>query len=223
MSLIYQSLLGSFSGSLTLATLLLPGAALMSYGINYFKRAQSSWRWLHLFYILLFSLYVEWLGIIAAYWLVFELEYANLPKVVVNPVFLWLYMLFFTLVQDYLFPRPKATESSLEEPLWFEITSERQKQQIDLRKLLYVESRNDQTFFHLSEETLPSRERISKIAERLPAGFLRIHRSFIINPSAAISINSQEVQMPGAVLSVSRSYRPQLNENLQGQSQPKEA
>lgn len=195
----------------------------MSYGINYFKRAQSRWRWLHLFYILLFSLYVEWLGIIAAYWLVFELEYANLPKVVVNPVFLWLYMLFFTLVQDYLFPRPKTTQSSLEEPLWFEITSERQKQQIDLRKLLYVESRNDQTFFHLSEETLPSRERISKIAERLPAGFLRIHRSFIINPSAAISINSQEVQMPGAVLSVSRSYRPQLNEYLQAQSQTKEA
>ncbi|QNR24610.1 LytR/AlgR family response regulator transcription factor [Croceimicrobium hydrocarbonivorans] len=215
MTLIYQSLLGSFSAALMLATFLLPGAALMNYGLLLWRRSQSNWRWLHLFYLLLFSLYFEWLGMVGAYWFIFELQFDRLPKVLVNPLFLWLYMLFFTLVQDRLF-RPTKVEKEREAgPLWFELISDRKQIKIDLRKLLYIESKNEQCTFFMEQEQLQTRERISQLEERLPQGFLRVHRSFIINPEQAQSIHPTEVSIGGTEIPVSRSYKSRVQDYLQ--------
>ena len=88
MGLIYRSFLGSFWGALTLAALLLPGAALLSIGYHKWRReSKGLWRWLHLIYLLIFSLYVEWLGLIAAYWLIFEMEVQAVPPVLVRHFF----------------------------------------------------------------------------------------------------------------------------------------
>ena len=208
MTIIYSSLLGGFSAALTLATLLLPGAAIMSYAWHYLHRTKSPWRWLHLFYLLLFTLYVEWVAMILAYWLVFQRYIEALPEVLVNPLFLWLYMLFFTLVEDRLFREKKEIVEIRDiEPIWFEIVSERKRQQINLRELLYVESANEQIDFHLLEKTLPSKERISQLAERLPEEFLRIHRSYIVNTKFIDAYNIGSISIKGAELPISRKYK----------------
>lgn len=215
MTIIYSSLLGGFSAALTLATLLLPGAAIMSYGWHYLHRTKSPWRWLHLFYLLLFTLYVEWLAMILAYWLVFQMNIETLPEVLVNPLFLWLYMLFFTLVEDRLFREKKAVIEARDiEPIWFEIISERKRQQINLRELLYVESANEQIDFHLMEKTLPSKVRISQLAERLPEEFLRIHRSFIVNIKLIDAYNSGSISIKGEELPISRKYKENVEARL---------
>jgi hypothetical protein len=220
MTFIYQSLLGGFVASLTLASLLLPGAALMSAGIRYWRNSSSSWRWLHLLYLLVFSLYLEWLAMIIAYWLIFEMQFQDLPKVLVNPVFLWLYMLFFALLEDFIWKKElvKIEEVKVSyQPLWFEIVSSRQRKQIDLNKLQYIESRDEQTLFYIEGEQWPCRERISQLESRLPKGFLRIHRSYIINPSLALSIHTSRVQMPQMELTVSRSYKQRVASYLDEQ------
>lgn len=211
MSFIYQSLLGSFEAAMILAILLLPGAALMSVGLSYWQRSRSPWRWLHLFYLLLFSLYLEWMAMVGAYWLIFEMNFKAVPTVLVNPFFLWLYMLAFAFAEEKLF-RVKRTGTSAEPgPIWLEITSERKKMKIDLNKLFFVESRNEQIFFHFEDQVLPSRERIGQLQGRLPETFLRIHRSFIINPQRAESMANDQVQILGFELPVSRSYRDKIS------------
>jgi len=180
----------------------------MSYAWHYLHRTKSPWRWLHLFYLLLFTLYVEWVAMILAYWLVFQRYIEALPEVLVNPLFLWLYMLFFTLVEDRLFREKKEIVEIRDiEPIWFEIVSERKRQQINLRELLYVESANEQIDFHLLEKTLPSKERISQLAERLPEEFLRIHRSYIVNTKFIDAYNIGSISIKGAELPISRKYK----------------
>ncbi len=212
MSFIYQSLLGSFQAAMVLATMLLPGAALMSIGLGYWQRSRSGWRWLHLFYLLLFSLYLEWMAMVGAYRLIFEMNFEAMPTVLVNPFFLWLYMLTFAFAEEKLFRTKVIPENAELGPLWFEITSERKKMKIDLHKLYYIESRNEQTFFHFEDQVLPSRERIGQVEERLPDFFLRVHRSFIVNPKLAESMAKDQVQTLGAEVPVSRSYRESLAE-----------
>jgi two-component system response regulator LytT len=208
MTFIYRSLLGGFSAALTLATLLLPGAALMSYGWHYWHLNKSHWRWLHLFYLLLFTLYIEWLGMLLAYWLVFQFNIEALPKVLVNPVFLWFYMLFFTLVEDRVFRTKEAIAlEDINSPIWFEVVSERKRHQINLRELYYVESANEQLDLHLLEKTLASKERISQLAERLPSEFLRIHRSFIVNTKLIEAYSNGTISMKGQDLPISRKYK----------------
>lgn len=210
MSLIYQSLLGSFYSASVLAILLLPGAALMSLGFQYWRHKQGALRWLHLFYILLFALYLEWLAMVAAYWLLFELKFEALPKVLVNPIFLWFYMFFFALAEEYLFGEKPSLMVENKGPEWFEITSDRKQMRIDLNKLIYIESNNEQCFFHFEDKVLPTRDRIGKLAESLPDNFMRIHRSFIANLDHVQSIHSEELKTNKANLPVSRTYRPAL-------------
>lgn len=222
MSLIYQSLLGGFWASLLLATLLLPGAALMVLGLQRWRaKRRNALAWLHLFYILLFALYLEWLGMIGAYWLIFELQFDRLPKILVNPAFLGLYMFFIALLHDRLFRKRKSPNPiSLDEPIWFELTSDRKHLKLDIRKLLYLESQNDRCLLVMEEETIPTRERISQLEARLPQGFLRIHRAYIINPKQAAAISKQEVMIGGKELPVSRSYRENVSEYLAASASP---
>ncbi len=218
MTLIYRSFLGGLSGSLTLATLLLPGAALMSFGLKYWHCSKSIWRWLHLIYLLLFTLYVEWLGMVVGYWLVFKLQFQAVPKVLVNPVFLWLYMLFFTLLEDRIFKKEEElVEKDSLAPLWFEIISERKRQQVNLRDLFFIESANEQIVLHLSEKSLTSRERISQIAERLPESFIRIHRSYIVNLNCIEAYANGVVTIKDQDLPISRKYREEVDKLLRDQ------
>ncbi len=217
MSFVYQSLLGGFWASFLLATLLLPGATVMVFGLQRWRRAKRGFlSWLHLFYVLLFAFYLEWLGMTGAYWIIFELQFDKLPKILVNPFFLGLYMFFFALVHDRLFGRKKVVEQASEAPIWFDLTSERKQVKIDLRKLLYIESQNERCLLVMEEEQLPTRERISQLAARLPEGHLRIHRSYIVNPLKAQAISKQEVLIGGQELPVSRSYKEQVEEYLRG-------
>lgn len=215
MTFIYSSLLGGFSGALTLATLLLPGAAIMSLGLRYWHRSKSKWRWLHLVYLLLFTLYVEWLGMLIAYWLVFELQFQAMPKVLVNPFFLWLYMMFFTLLEDRIFKKEeRISNDDSTAAIWFEIVSDRKRQQINLRDLLYIESSNEQIVLYLSEKSLNSRERISQIAERLPEGFLRIHRSYIVNMKWIEAYTNGSITIKDQDLPISRKYKDEVERYL---------
>lgn len=214
MALLYQGFLGSYYAAFLLVVLLLPGVVFMVFGLERWRNDRGSWRWPHLVYLLLFSLLIEWFGVLIAYWFIFEVQFEQLPKVLVNPVFLWIFMLFFSFLHDRLFGMRGKTLIVSEEPQWFEITSDRKKVQIDLNKLLFIESRNEQCFLHLEDEELPTRERISQLAERLPEEFLRIHRSYIINPVKAQGIQKTEVQIAGRDLPVSRSYKPAVEEFL---------
>ena len=92
--------------------------------------------------------------------------------------------------------------------------SNRKLTQILFEDIIYIESLADYIQVHTETETIVSKERISKIAERLPDKFLRIHLSFVVNKGKIKSFSYNEVDMRVIQLNIGRSYRAVVKEAL---------
>ena len=92
--------------------------------------------------------------------------------------------------------------------------SNRKLTQIPYDDIIYIESLADYIQIHTEAETIVSKERISKIAERLPDTFLRIHRSFVVNKEKIKSYSYNEVELQSVQLNIGRSYRAAVKEAL---------
>lgn len=95
-----------------------------------------------------------------------------------------------------------------------EIVSNRKKAIIPYEEIVYIESLVDYINVNTCNGAVVSKEKISKLAERLPDVFLRIHRSFIINKNKVQSFTYNEVTLDGQALTIGRSYRAKVKEEL---------
>jgi two-component system response regulator LytT len=95
------------------------------------------------------------------------------------------------------------------------VRSNRKTSRIDFEHLLYIESLADYIKIHLDDgEEVVSKEKISHIEQVLPEGFLRIHRSFIVNRDKITTFTYEEVTLGEIELPVSRSYRSEVMKTL---------
>jgi len=214
LALVYGSALGSYVNATFLALLLMPGAIFINWRLPYIKQLNGLKKWFHIFYMLVISLYLEWMAMIVAYWLLYEFNVSRVPKILVNPVYLWMWMFFFALARERLFPK-KVENISVEKPEVFELTSSGKKVKINLESLRYIESKNEMCYLHLDGKILDTRERISKLEERLPAEFIRIHRSFIVNMKKAHIMGTSEVLVGEQLLPISRSYKAEVSKRFE--------
>ena len=100
---------------------------------------------------------------------------------------------------------------------YFTVRSNRQTAKLKFEELLYLESLGDYIEFHLANgSTISSKEKISHMERELPDGFLRIHRSFIVNQSKISSFSREYVVVGEKELPVSRSYRQEVVGKLNG-------
>lgn len=100
---------------------------------------------------------------------------------------------------------------------YFTVRSNRQTSSIRFDDLIYLESLGDYIEFHLENGScISSKEKISHMEDRLPEGFLRIHRSFIVNRSKISSFSREYVMMGEKELPISRSYKQKVVGILNG-------
>ncbi len=206
MAALYTSPLGSFGNALALAALLLPGAIFAQWSLARIKQLNGAIKWLRLFYALIISLYLEWSAMLVAYWLLFELEVKRIPALMVNPIYLWMWMLFFAFLYDRIFV--KATK--LEPAVNFALVSAGKRVTINLNELYHIESKNEICYLYMTSSVLETRERISSLEKRLPEHVMRIHRSFMVNSKKLDVVTKDEVVVNGTKLPVSRSYKEQV-------------
>ena len=211
MAALYMGALGSFYNAFLLAILLLPGAIFLSFLLDKISEETGWQKWLHTFYALLLSLYLEWMGLIVAYWFLFELNIDRIPKLMVNPVFLWMWMLFFVFVKDKLF---YLNRNPLHKEVLFEVLSGRKKVNLNLNEVKLIESSNEVCTIHLKNKTIQTRERISQLEERLPGHFLRTHRSFIINSNTITGYTKKYVLIDNLEVPISRKYIEKVGTSL---------
>jgi DNA-binding LytR/AlgR family response regulator len=84
-------------------------------------------------------------------------------------------------------------------------------------ELLYLESLGDYIEFHLANgSNISSKEKISHMERTLPDGFLRIHRSFMVNRSKISSFSREHVMIGEKELPISRSYKQEVGFRLTG-------
>jgi DNA-binding LytR/AlgR family response regulator len=107
-------------------------------------------------------------------------------------------------IQQLLDEKEKMKKSFLE------IMSNRRMVKIPYNEIIYIESLSDYIKVITINGEFVSKEKISRLAERLPDIFLRIHRSFIINTEKIKEYSLDEVLVDNTRLNIGRSYRKEV-------------
>ena len=88
-------------------------------------------------------------------------------------------------------------------------------QRIDLEKLTHIEAQaNYSRFVFDSGDAVMSLVTLSKLVDMLPADFVRIHRSYIVNVRRIRHIEGTQVNLETTSLPIGQSYRTSLLEKL---------
>jgi hypothetical protein len=204
---VYISFVPTFAQAWMLSTMLLPGALLLRAVIpgllSGFPRNVHHWL-----YAAVGVLWMEYLGAIAAYWLLFQLDPDHFPKVLINPVFslFWISAL---IVGEFGLRRIFFQKEDDVPKLQF--TSARKEYIRPVSHLVYIESRDRYTVIHESSgDQWPTSKSITKWQEELP-NWVRIHRSFLINPDHILNKSASALNLKlkeGSIeLPISRTYK----------------
>ena len=94
------------------------------------------------------------------------------------------------------------------------LRADRKNIKVKLSDLLFIESLKDYIKVVTKDRTIVSKNSISVLEERLPASFIRIHRSFIVSVNKIDSFTHDLIQIGKFELPVSRSYRHQVEKVL---------
>jgi two-component system response regulator LytT len=213
-------------------SLLLPVVMGTSYFFNYYlvPRFLFTRKFFHFglytFYMLVVSLCLELLASVVAMLVIIYFG-INATGALVTDVFTLAVILYFIvllksfiLLIKHYFMDQRAIDHLEQEQAKLEkghitVRSNRKTSRIDFEHLRYIESLADYIKIHLDDgEEVVSKEKISHIEQALPEGFLRIHRSFIVNREKITTFTYEEVTLGDIELPVSRSYRSEVRKRL---------
>ncbi|HLZ86841.1 MAG TPA: LytTR family DNA-binding domain-containing protein [Puia sp.] len=102
-------------------------------------------------------------------------------------------------------PGPALSSS---EPAFIYLKSGYKYFKIDLREILYAESRKDYIRVVTKEKVIVSKYRLSDLEKELEGkGFVRIHRSYIVGLRHVVAFTASEVEVGEEQLPIGESYR----------------
>lgn len=180
---------------------------------------------LYSFYTVVVSLYLEMIVLMFSYIYLGQFSFDDLGPNISDTVLLAviLYLLVFVgsillMIRQIKENQDKIQSLLLEkekmETAVLEIISNRKNTKIPYHEILYIESLTDYIQIHTLNGPIVSKEKISNLAARLPAIFLRIHRSFIINKEKVKTFTYNEVLVGEQSLNIGRSYKKVVMEDL---------
>jgi len=217
----------SFSQVFYFITFLLPIVIGTSYYVNirlipeFLLRKKTGLFILYSIYTIIISLYLQYLIIYLALFIFtsFQLGSQSLLTMNIGNLSLTLYILVLVKVVIEIIQKLNQKETiikSLEHKK--ETTSKaladkivvrynRVNHPISLSSILYIESLSDYIKVVTEDDEIVTKEKISKIIERLPGHFKRTHRSFIINSLKISSYNKAFISLGSYQIPISRTYK----------------
>ena len=192
---------------------------------RYFIRKKYLLFGLYSAYTVVVSLYLEIIVLMFSYIYLGNFDFDNLGPNISNTFLLaaLLYLLVFVgsflLMSQQIRENRKViaqfmAEKEKKRKAFTEILSNRKAAKIPYDDIVYIESFTDYIQVHITTGQVVSKEKISLLASRLPAMFLRIHRSFIINKNRVKSYSYTEVMVDKVLLNIGRTYRKEVREAL---------
>lgn len=171
------------------------------------------------------SVYLEIIVLVFSYVYIVDLNYENLSpnasKIALLAVILYLMVFIgsFLLMMSQIVENEQVIQKLLVEKekvkkSFLEIMSNRRITKIPYDDIVYIESLSDYIKVITIDKEIISKEKISRLSERLPDTFLRIHRSFIINTERIKERSLDEVLVDDIRLNIGRSYRKAVKELL---------
>ncbi len=202
-------------------TSLLPIAIATSWFFNHFlvPRYLQPGKYLkfgiYLTYTMIVSLWLEMIIAILAFIFLANYDYANMTPESTNLVHLGLSLYFIVFVDSFrhTFLQMQSRQRKIDQmttngrKYFLLVKVDRKNVQVDLEKLLYIESLGDYIKLHTTEGILITRERISKIEEKLPEYYLRIHRSFLVNTKKIDSFSKESITVNSQEIPISRTFK----------------
>lgn len=84
-------------------------------------------------------------------------------------------------------------------------------------QIIFVESIKDYVRIHTEKSEIVTKDRISEFEHKLPHGFLRIHRSFIVNTAKVTAFTSKDVEIEEKEIPIGESYKKEVMSYLKGE------
>jgi len=226
---------GSFDGDYSKAFLfvafLMPAALGTSFLINsilipdYLLKGRYFRFGLYLFYTLVVSLYLEMVAVLLGFILLANYQYQNLGPYTQNIFFLTITLYFIVLLEAFgklLFSFQKRSQElrDMEEKearnavSSLVVKANRETVSIPIHEIFYVESLSDYVKIYSERGEVLTKERISRLPERLSDDFIRIHRSFLVNRNYVGSFTTQYVVIREKELPVGRKFKDSAMDKL---------
>ena len=95
------------------------------------------------------------------------------------------------------------------------VSTNRKRVRIRFEDVQYIESLKDYVRIHMEGEPVITKERISVFEQELPAYFLRIHRSYIVNTYKVTSYTAHDVEIGSHELPIGVSYKKEVTRFLE--------
>ncbi|NMH87058.1 LytR/AlgR family response regulator transcription factor [Flavivirga algicola] len=206
--------------AIVFTSLLTPIIIATSYLINYwlfpkylFKKQFLKFISFGLF-ITIISIYLETLIILCLLICLGNYSFKNMPAYSYNIEQLAIVLFFIVFLSNliYLIRRWSVKEENLEPLIQFK--SNRKTVQLLESKINYIESQGDYVKIYSEEKIFTTREKISKLEDRLSSSFIRVHRSYLINITKIESFNNTKIVIFGNEIPISRKYKPNVLEKL---------
>lgn len=205
-----------FMESVFIASLFLPGALAVKYlfpKVSYTDRTKGI---INTLYITVGIIIVEILLFLVAHWCIsqirtgtfstYEYDWPELPVIMLNPVFIAI-MIAVLSVGDYYFEKwlDKRFPSE-EKPVTF--LSDRKRVSLMRDEILYIESNDSITTVYATQNrSFKNKTPISQWENYLGEGFIRIHRSYLVNAGHLTGHDNGSVTVGDTELPVSRKYK----------------
>ncbi|AUP79968.1 LytR/AlgR family response regulator transcription factor [Flavivirga eckloniae] len=211
---------GSLSFTLAFTGFLLPVVITISYLFNYWLFPQYLFKKqlfkfvLYGLLVVVLSVYLETLIVLWALVNLGNYSFNNMTPASHNIEQLAVALFFVVFLSNliYLVRRWSVKEKDSETLIQFR--SNRETVQLSEKAIDYIESLGDYVKIHSEAKVFTSREKISKLENRLPSNFIRVHRSYLINTSKIESFNNTKIEIQGNKIPISRKYKPEVLEKL---------
>jgi two-component system, LytTR family, response regulator LytT len=92
------------------------------------------------------------------------------------------------------------------------IKSDKRYYRVPIKDIRYIESLGNYVTYHLRDRKLISYDSLAEVTKNLPAQFIRVHKSYIINKDSVSSYNNDDIELGDQKIPLGRSYKDQLAE-----------
>ena len=191
--------------ALMLASMFLPVLLAMKYFLPQVKWERTHKEITGIVCLFLSFLVLEYLLLMCCHtWIKSYMD--EMPSVLLNPIFL-------TLLLAVLFVTDTAIGKQLDKrfgktPSSITFYSDRKSVTLLTEQILYVESNDAETWVHtLDGERYRNKTTISQWEQILEDGFLRTHRSFMVNINHVTKAESDAIMLGDITIPVSRKYK----------------
>ena len=88
-----------------------------------------------------------------------------------------------------------------------EMKADKRTYRLRTSDILYLESLGNYVTYHLKDKRLISYTSLNECASRLPANFMRVHKSYIVNRENITSYNAEDIEIGDKRLPIGRAFR----------------